>query len=280
MVARACPACGQPKSRFAFAREGFDHMQCASCRTLFVSPVPSDETIQAVYEDPQYRAAAALSEPRARQEAKLRAEVLAEHGVRTMLEVGSGAGYFLDASAALGMEVEGIEPGHAAERDTGHDPRVHRIWLDGFRPTRKYGAIALWEVIEHLTEPCQSLQILHDWLEPGGMLALSTPSWSGMAARVLGPRFPMISPPEHLELFSRRGLTTLLRRAGFRSVRWSSFSNLDAEALARGFGRYFLGDSGPGRVVAKGLGHLTAAPARVLDRVGLGTSFEVYALRQ
>jgi hypothetical protein len=87
----------------------------------------------------------------------------------------------------------------------------------------------------------------------------------------------MVCPPDHLELFTRKGLRRLLERGGFRPIRWTSFSNLGAEDLARNFRRFFVGDSETGRLAADRLGRAAAKPVRWLDRAGLGISFEVYA---
>ena len=90
----------------------------------------------------------------------------------------------------------------------------------------------------------------------------------------------MITPPEHLTLFSRRGLDTIVTRANFRPFRWASFSGLDTDTLDRSFQRYLLGGSRPARAVAKALATATEYPMRWVDRACLGTSFEMYATAQ
>jgi hypothetical protein len=87
----------------------------------------------------------------------------------------------------------------------------------------------------------------------------------------------MLCPPNHLEVFSRRGVAALLERSGFRAFRWDSFSNLDRAALRRSMQRYFLGTSPPARWAAGALAALAHSPVRLVDRVGLGISFEIYA---
>jgi hypothetical protein len=136
----------------------------------------------------------------------------------------------------------------------------------------------MWEVVEHVAVPKDILLQARKWLRPGGFLALSTPSSSGLPARALGPRFPMVIPPDHLSLFSRRGLQTLLGAVDFDPVRWTSFSGLDRAALSRGFQRFVLGSSLPARAVSAGLALAAEPVARLVDRAGLGTGFEVYAV--
>ena len=112
----------------------------------------------------------------------------------------------------------------------------------------------------------------------GGHVALSTPSSSGLPARLMGRKFVMVCPPAHLELFSRRGLQILLDDAGFSPVRWTSFSGLGREHLRRGFQRFLLGDSPPARVAAAALAVAAELPMKLVDRAGYGIGFEVYAV--
>jgi hypothetical protein len=135
----------------------------------------------------------------------------------------------------------------------------------------------MWEVIEHLTAPATVLRRLREALPDGGLLALSTPSASGIPARFMGSRFPMLTAPEHLVVFSREGLDTLLRTAGFEPISWRSFSGLDSDTFGRALQRrlgqgptWFLG----------GLARLGSWTATAIDAAGLGTSFEVYARRR
>ncbi len=277
--ARPCPACGVTSSRPAFVVHGHPHVRCTVCTTLFVSPLPDPDRVRATYLQPDYHETADASIPRMRSEARARARRCLELGARRILEVGCGPGHFLDAARELGASIEGLDPARTATAAADRGHLIHAIWLEQFAPPELYDCLALWEVLEHLPDPAASLAIMREWLCDSAVLALSTPSISGAPARILGRRFPMISPPDHLELFSQRGLRTLLERAGFTVVSWSSFSNLDAATLARGVGR-FLGSSAIARPVARIAGAIGTIPARLLDRAGLGTSFEVYARKR
>jgi SAM-dependent methyltransferase len=274
---RACPACGHVVARPAFVAHGFEHLRCARCDTLFVAVLPAE--VEATYLAPDYHSTAEGQELRMRAEADARAAVLRKFGCRDVLEVGCGPGHFLDAVRDLGMRAEGVDRARtaAAPRARGH--LVHDCWLQDLAPVApRFDAVAMWEVLEHLPDPKAMLLQARRWLRPGGFLALSTPSSSGVPARLLGARFPMVCPPDHLELFSRRGLAVLLASAGFDPVRWTSFSGLGRPQLRRGFQRHLLGDSAPARLLAGGLAVAAELPMRLVDRAGLGSAFEVYAV--
>jgi SAM-dependent methyltransferase len=275
--ARPCPGCGGRAASWAFEVAGFPHVRCRGCATVFVSPLPPLEVVQGTYLDPEYHGDVAASEERMRAEARARARILQARGCRRVLEIGCGAGFFVEALLELGIAAEGVDPGPQAQRAAARGLPIHPIWLEDHVPAAPYDGVAMFEVIEHLPEPIHALRWCHRWMRAGGTLALSTPSASGLPARVLGRRFPMLCPPNHLEVFSRRGVAALLERAGFGAIRWDSFSNLDRAALGRGFQRYFLGSSGPARWVAGVLAAAALPPVWLVDRVGLGTSFEIYA---
>lgn len=276
-AARPCPGCGSARAAWAFVVAGFPHVRCRECGTVFVSPLPSPAVVQATYLDPDYHGDVSASEARMRAEARARARVLQARGCKRVLEIGCGAGFFVEALLELGIAAEGVDPGPQAQRAAARGLPIRTLWLEEHVPSEPYDGVAMFEVIEHLPEPLHVLEWCHRWLKPGGTLALSTPSATGLPARVLGRRFPMLCPPNHLEVFSRRGVAALLERGGFRAFRWDSFSNLDRAALQRGLQRYFLGASPPARAAARVLAAAASAPVRLVDRAGLGISFEIYA---
>lgn len=250
-------------------------MRCNACSTLFVAPLPSADVVQATYLEPDYHETAESAATRMRAEADARVRTIIALGATRVVEVGCGPGHFLDAARELGLHIEGVDPARTAVAAAARGHVVHPMFLEAFRPAKPFDALALWEVIEHLPDPHDALRRMRAWLAPGAVLALSTPSMSGLPARLLGRNFPMITPPDHLALFTKAGLSRLLERSGFEPVRWSSFSNLDAPTLARAVQRRLLGGRAP--TVAAVLGRLGRVPAQWIDRAGLGTSFEVYA---
>lgn len=278
-AARPCPACDGVDAVFAFQVAGFDHVRCRRCGTLFVAALPDPTTLESTYLAPDYHSSAQGEEQRMRSEADGRAAVLRKFGARDLLEVGCGPGHFLDACRDLGMQVEGIDRAATADAARSRGHTIHALWFADFGPpTPRFDAIAMWEVLEHLPDPKDTLFRARRWLRPGGFIALSTPSSSGLPARALGARFPMVCPPDHLSLFSRRGLQTMLSTAGFDPVRWTSFSGLGRTQLRRGLQRFILGDSVPAYVLATGLSLAAEPLARLVDRAGHGSAFEVYAV--
>ena len=108
-AARPCPACDGPHAAFAFRVADYDHVRCRGCGTLYVTPVPGAQAIEAHYLAPDYHRSADAQGARMRAEGDARAATLRRFGVRTVLEVGCGPGHFLDACRDLNIRVEGVD---------------------------------------------------------------------------------------------------------------------------------------------------------------------------
>jgi SAM-dependent methyltransferase len=270
-----CPACGGGSTKLAFAVDTYQHVRCLACGTLRVEPPPDEAELSAIYSIDGYDVARKL-ELRLRAEARVRSQQLVRLGARSVLDVGCAAGFFLDAARESGLDVVGVEPGPSGADAVARGHRVHQTWLQTVDlGGRKFDAVSLWEVVEHVSDPLALLQEAQRHLAPGGVIAFSTPSMSGLPALLMGRHFPMVNPPQHLTLLSRAGLLRLLERAGLRIRSLESFSNLhQAQVLAR-MERLPFG----GSALAPPLARLCVAGARLMDRAGLGSEFEVFAVR-
>jgi SAM-dependent methyltransferase len=139
-------------------------------------------------------------------------------------EIAAGA---VDAGQAMGLDIRGGELDELALPDSGFD------------------VVSMIEVVEHVPDPNALLASARRLLRPGGMLYLTTPNGRGISARVLGVRWSVLSPPEHLQLFSIRGLRIVLERAGL-VVRKVQAHGVNPGELLRGL------RAGDGRVIPGG----------------------------
>lgn len=150
-----------------------------------------------------------------------------------ILEVGCGAGHFLSAAQAVGFEAWGTEISSSGlERLRRAGFQAYAGDLPGLRlPEGHFDAVALFEVLEHLASPEAYLGESRRVLRKGGLLVLTTPNFDSLSRRLLADRWRIVDP-EHLVLFTSRGLHRALERAGFRPLAlWSR--NIDPMELAR-----------------------------------------------
>ena len=279
----ACEICGGPATLAADVR-GYRHHRCRRCAHLFVWPRPAQEAVETVYGAEHYYDHAMGQRERLEVDAIHRLELLerlcAAHGLaQRLLDVGCAAGLFLAHATRRGWDAVGIErSAHmAAQAEHAAKAPVHTGLIESMRvPGSPFPVVTAWEVLEHAIDPRAFLRAVARNVAPGGLLALSTPRSDGVPARLMGSRFPMICPPEHLSLFSRRSLGLLAREEGLVEVEFSSFSNLGVESLASGFCRMFRG--GPLREAGKvsqamflAMGVAACWAPSLIDRAGYGT---------
>jgi SAM-dependent methyltransferase len=93
--------------------------------------------------------------------------------------------------------------------------------------------VTAFEQLEHQSDPGAFLRRLKGVLKPGGWLFATTRSISGLDLQVLWDKAPYIFVPEHLNLLSVEGLTTLFEAAGFAIVELSTPGQLDVELIER-----------------------------------------------
>jgi 2-polyprenyl-3-methyl-5-hydroxy-6-metoxy-1,4-benzoquinol methylase len=147
---------------------------------------------------------------------------------RTLLDIGSHAGRFLHLAACAGWHADGTEinartAAYAAERSgaTVHRVRAERVIDLG----RRYDAVTLTDVLEHIPEPVQMLATARTILAPGGWIAVKVPcgpaqlrkeTWRARVSR--GYRATLADNLVHVNHFSPRALRRALERAGFAAI--------------------------------------------------------------
>ncbi|HEY8762655.1 MAG TPA: methyltransferase domain-containing protein [Solirubrobacteraceae bacterium] len=139
------------------------------------------------------------------------------------LDLGSGAGEFTAALSRAAGTAVGVEVAEAAlRRARAKYPELdfRLAPIDGPLPLEDGSFDLVWasEVIEHVADTALWLSEVRRVLAPGGRLLLSTPSHGRLRVAVGG--IERFSEPlgDHLHLYTRRSLRTLLDEFGFAEV--------------------------------------------------------------
>ena len=139
---------------------------------------------------------------------------------RSILDLGCWVGFLLAVARERGWDTLGVEPSEFASgyaRD--------RLGLDVIRDDlfeadlggRRFDAVVMGDVIEHLPRPADALDRMADMLNPGGIAYLALPNAGSRLARRMGPRWWSVIPT-HVQYFTRPSLFTLLRRRGWEPL--------------------------------------------------------------
>ena len=220
---RNCPACANQESVVEGERSGFQIRRCRRCRTLFTAQLP--DASQAMPYD-EYYSEANLTIPAFIQQ-RLK-EIVDGFSVyrktNRLLEIGFGEGSLLAAAKRAGWDAEGVEVSHGAidhARAAGLKVFCGSLTEANFS-TECFDVVLASELIEHLPDPRALIIEVARILRPGGLFWATTPNGSGVSAKTVGMDWTVISPPEHLQLFSASGVRQLLAEGGFRDIRIAS----------------------------------------------------------
>ncbi len=226
-----CPICGSVGRRRAEQQdllcgiEGvFGQRHCPACKTFFLSPRVPESDIGRYYpasypgfqEDRHPRLIRKLAWALGLAVRKRRIVERFLRGGR-ILDVGCGNGFFLRTLAGGPWDCYAMDTKWHGRGDCPgefHEGRFDRQPP----PLAGLDAVTLWHVFEHLYHPLRALENAASVLGPGGLLFLAIPDLRSIEPHLFGKYWIGWDPPRHVATYSRRGLETLLGRAGFHLV--------------------------------------------------------------
>ena len=216
-----------------YTKFGYDISRCRNCGLVYANPRAPREAIFARYNADdfwkEYLPALGVEGGRydladfdARYSPIL--TMLAAAPGRRLVEIGSGAGFFLKAAERAGWRGSGFELSAEAARFAREQLRLdvrHQSAELMDLGTEEFHAAAMFDTIEHLVEPRAVLESVARALVPGGLLIVSTPNFGSVSRHLLGVSWAVLSPLEHMYYFEERTLSRLIETCGFDSVRFA-----------------------------------------------------------
>jgi len=218
------------------------------------------------------------------------------HAPGRLLDVGAGAGAFLQYAQDRGWDVLGLDVQEdfiRGIRERTGLPTYTGELSDAAIQSRRFDAVTLWDVIEHVPSPRTTLEAVAKVVRPGGIVALSTINAASINARLFGGNWVFWNRPgrvpEHLQAFTPDPLRRALRDAGFKPVH--ARTQFAAGAILEPLSRLLELDrrlghrwiearaSMAGRAAAFVLWRLTEVAGRPLDVIHRGDMLEMYAVR-
>jgi SAM-dependent methyltransferase len=199
-------------------------VRCRTCSLIYVNPQLRPEHILASYVEAEDSTFVAQNDARIAAFRRVLRTILRRQRIsgkgKRVLDVGCAGGAFLVAARELGFAGVGIVPNRwlAAwgRRTYGLDIREGALAPGTFRP-QSFDVITLWDVLEHLAHPHETLSEIRRLLRADGILVVNYPDVASSAARVLGTRWPFWLSV-HLLYYTPKTITAQLERAGFSAL--------------------------------------------------------------
>jgi SAM-dependent methyltransferase len=213
-----------------FTKNGYPIYRCNECEIGFHPTRPTPETLAQLYSKTYFSGGGFEGYPDYvgdervhRRQAAWYLNRLRRLGLSggDLLDVGCAAGFFVDEAGrggwrAAGCDISDYAVGHARTvlklnvvRSHFHDLDVAPASLD---------VVTLWSVIAHLPDPRAVEAKLHTMLRRGGHVVIETSDRAALAARLLGARWHLCSPPSVLFFHNRSSLQRLFDPSRWRLV--------------------------------------------------------------
>jgi 2-polyprenyl-3-methyl-5-hydroxy-6-metoxy-1,4-benzoquinol methylase len=137
----------------------------------------------------------------------------------TILDYGCGTGMFLNACNISGWEGYGMEPDDNARKmasEHGLNVFSDKAKVQNYITDKKFNAITLWHVLEHVTDMEETLSFFKSKLNPDGVLIIAVPNHVSYDAHYYKEFWAAYDVPRHLHHFDLKSMTSLLEKAGFK----------------------------------------------------------------
>ncbi|GMO55906.1 MAG: class I SAM-dependent methyltransferase [Termitinemataceae bacterium] len=233
-----CVLCAGMEFRAHLDCEGFGYKKCTHCGLVQMNPQPVSNQVHERYGKDYLDYELANEKPflelavKSLNDAGLERikKELVQNGLgASVLDIGCAAGALLKHLRSEGWAVQGVEIGHEMaefgqrERnlEISRKPLEENNFADG-----SFSLVTASHLIEHLNNPASFVKEVFRILKNGGYFIVITPNIESFQGRIFGSRWRS-AIFDHLYLFSRRTLITLLKKEQFtieKIVTWGGLA--------------------------------------------------------
>ncbi|MHC4872183.1 MAG: methyltransferase domain-containing protein [Planctomycetota bacterium] len=166
------------------------------------------------------------------------------------LDIGAGGGLFCSELKSRGAKVEGIEPNRTrqlfAEKKYSLNLSPDLVSSSSWQDAKKeyFDLVTLWDVVEHVNFPIETMEESLNLLKPGGLFCIDTPARDSffhrfgkfVAAVTFGTRISFLNmlysskPFEHKQIFSTSEIRKFAESHKLEVVKLEKFSELSFPA--------------------------------------------------
>jgi ubiquinone/menaquinone biosynthesis C-methylase UbiE/transcription elongation factor Elf1 len=232
---KVCPLCSSEKTGLQYScvdhfasGKNFTVFKCSQCGFRFTQDYPDENEIAEYYESDSYishndeaegfsnklyRAARSLMMHRKKK--LIRNITRLKTG--TLLDIGSGTGYFAGTMKKSGWQAKGIEINERARKFS-----ISYFGLDVATPDKiasfgsnSFDCITLWHVLEHFYDPITYFSEIYRLLKPGAACIIALPNCSSFDAEHYKQFWAAWDVPRHLWHFNPETFSLFSEKTGF-----------------------------------------------------------------
>lgn len=209
------------------SKDPFSIVECDACRFQFTNPIPLENEIGKYYESEDYVSHSntkkgiihKLYQAVRNKTLKDKLALVKEYSAaKSLLDIGSGTGEFLNVCKKASIETKGIEPSEnartAAISNYGLDIETEDA-LENV-PSESKDAVTMWHVLEHVYHLNERIQTIKRVLKTEGTLFVAVPNRSSFDAEFYKENWAAYDLPRHLYHFTPIDIENLCKKHGLK----------------------------------------------------------------
>lgn len=141
---------------------------------------------------------------------------------KSVLDVGSGYGFFLKAISGAGFKAVGLEVSSARRKISKTITNVPLLskGITGPNKTKnRYDIITLFHVLEHIKDPIKLCANLKSYLKKDGTLIIEIPNTNHYLLKINKLYKDFYWQRAHISYFTPESVTKVLKKAGYRKIK-------------------------------------------------------------
>ena len=205
----------------------FQVIDCEPCGFKHILPIPTPQELEELYRTDYYSVQKPLYVSHHLEDIvwwnivyNEQYEFLERHtNQRRILDIGSGAGFFLQCGRHRGWEALGIEPSCEAKDHAwsiGVETVNEFLTEDNVDKFGTFDVVHLHEVLEHVPDPAGMLKLAHRLLNPRGIICIIVPNDYNPLQKILREKLNYkpwwVAPPHHINYFNFDSLEMLVSK--------------------------------------------------------------------
>lgn len=227
-----CIFCNEESNTVIIKENNYFGRKCQNCNLIYINPRPALEEIVDLYGHDNANISA-----KSHIKNKFTKTLYAKHNLKIInryikrgkiLEIGAGAGYFLNEARKKYFDVYGIEFNEAQANFINKELNIpceqSSLNVNSFND-EKFDLIYHCDVISHFYNPLTEFEKIKLKLKENGLVIFETGNIGDVDIKYF-KYFTKFQYPDHLFFFSEKNIETLLEKTGFELIKIHRFSIL------------------------------------------------------
>jgi 2-polyprenyl-3-methyl-5-hydroxy-6-metoxy-1,4-benzoquinol methylase len=163
-----------------------------------------------------------------------------------LLDLGCSNGLFLEVARKRGWNVYGTE--YAQESIDYCAKNNIKVFKSDQLPQEffnlKFDVVTSFEVIEHINNPNEDMELVNKVIRKGGAFYFTTPNFNSLSRFILKEKWNVIDYPEHLSYYNPKSIHHLLSQHGYKK-QWVLTTGISFTRFNQSLGKSTVSESTP-----------------------------------